>query len=277
MGQDRGTADLPSNRIDTTVPSVARAYDAALGGKDNYEVDRQLLAQLNQAVPEVNIIAVSNRAFLTRAVRFLAGKAGIDQFLDCGSGLPTAENTHQVAQRINPDAQVVYVDNDPVVLAHGRALLEENDRTRLIGANIFEPDEVLKNDVVTTTLDFSRPLALMHVATLHHHSEAEGMPPAQVLQTYIEAIPSGSYVVFSHFFDPENEHSPIAHRVQAILNQSISRGFFRTKGELEEMLVGLELMAPGIVVNDEWWPTGPRSEPMPAAGNCIVAAVGRKP
>ncbi len=259
------------------MPSVARAYDAALGGKDNYEVDRQLLAQLNQAVPEVNIIAVSNRAFLTRAVRFLAGKAGIDQFLDCGSGLPTAENTHQVAQRINPDAQVVYVDNDPVVLAHGRALLEENDRTRLIGANIFAPDEVLKNDVVTTTIDFDRPLALMHVATLHHHSAAEGMPPAQVLQAYIDAIPSGSYVVFSHFFDPENEHSPIAHRVQAILNQSISRGFFRTRAEIEEMLDGLELMDPGIVVNDAWWPTGPRTEPMPAAGNCIVAAVGRKP
>ncbi|MGC7096023.1 SAM-dependent methyltransferase [Amycolatopsis lurida] len=270
--------DLPSAGIDTTTPSVARAYDAALGGKDNYEVDRQLLAQLNAAVPEVNEIAISNRKFLIRAVEFLARKAGIDQFLDCGSGLPTAENTHQVAQRVNLDSRVVYVDNDPVVLAHGRALLEDNDKTFLVGADIFDPPAVLEHDTVRRHLDFGRPLGLLQVATMHHHSEDKGLAPAEVMRQYIEALPSGSYVVFSHFFDPEDEvHSPIAHRVQEILNASISRGYFRTRAQLEEMLVGLELLPPGLVVNDDWYPTGPRATPRPAAGNCIVAAVGRKP
>jgi SAM-dependent methyltransferase len=247
------------------------------GGKDNYEVDRQLLAQLNAAVPEVNIIAVSNRAFLIRAVRFLASEAGVDQFLDCGSGLPTAENTHQVAQRLNRDARVVYVDNDPVVLAHGRALLEDNENTKLIGANIFAPAEVLDNEVVRRHLDFTRPIALLQVATLHHHSAEEGLPPAEVMRAYIEALPSGSYVVFSHFFDPENEYSPIAQRVQGILNSSISRGFFRTRAEITAMLDGLELIDPGIVVADQWWPDGPANQALPDAGHCIVAALGRKP
>ncbi|MFC4852035.1 SAM-dependent methyltransferase [Actinophytocola glycyrrhizae] len=268
---------LPSHAIDTTVPSVARAYDAALGGKDNYEVDRQLLAQLNAAVPEVNIIAVSNRAFLIRAVRFLSREAGIDQFLDCGSGLPTVENTHQVAQRLNPDARVVYVDNDPVVLAHGRALLEDNENTKLIDANIFTPSAVMDSEVVRRHLDFTRPMALLQVATLHHHSADEGLPPAEVMRAYIDGLPSGSYVVFSHFFDPENEHSAIAHRVQGILNNSISRGFFRTRAEIETMLEGLELIDPGITVADEWWPDGPGNTPLPDAGRCIVAALGRKP
>lgn len=267
----------PSAAIDTTVPSVARAYDAALGGKDNYEVDRQLLAQLNAAVPEVNVIAVTNRAFLIRAVRYLTREAGIDQFLDCGSGLPTAENTHQVAQRFNPDARVVYVDNDPVVLAHGRAMLEDNDRTRLLAANIFDPPAVLEDELVRQHLDLTRPLGLLQVATLHHHSAEEGLAPAEVMRAYIEAIPSGSYVVFTHFLDPEDENSVIARRVQTILNSSISRGFFRTRAEIEEMLVGLELVPPGLVVNDEWWPDGPNGTPLPAAGRCIVAALGRKP
>lgn len=277
MADTTSRSSVPSHAIDTTVPSVARAYDAALGGKDNYEVDRQLLAQLNAAVPEVNIIAVSNRAFLIRAVRFLASEGGIDQFLDCGSGLPTAENTHQVAQRLNKDARVVYVDNDPVVLAHGRALLEDNENTKLVGADIFDPRAVLEDEVIRGHLDFTRPIALLQVATLHHHSADEGLPPAEVMRAYVDALPSGSYVVFSHFFDPEDEHSAIAQGVQAILNSSISRGFFRTRAEIEEMLTGLDLIDPGIAVADEWWPDGPGNMPLPDAGRCIVAALGRKP
>lgn len=267
----------PSTRIDTTTPSVARAYDYALGGKDNYEVDRELLRQLDEAVPEVRSIAVTNRTFLVRAVRFLSLHAGIDQYLDCGSGLPTAENTHQVVQRLNPDARVVYVDNDPVVVAHGRALLEENENTHFLDADIFTPAEVLESDIVRKHLDFSRPLALLQVATLHHYGGEAGPTPAEVMRQYIDALPSGSYVAFTHFFDPENEHSEIAHRVQGILNASISKGFFRTRDQIMAMLEGLDLVEPGLVVNDEWWPDGPRLGPLPAAGHCIVAAVGRKP
>ncbi|MEU6644042.1 SAM-dependent methyltransferase [Saccharomonospora sp. NPDC046836] len=268
---------LPSTAIDTTTPSIARAYDYAIGGKDNYEVDRELLRQLNQAVPEVNVIAVTNRSFLIRAVRFLATQGRIDQYLDCGSGLPTAENTHQVAQRLNREARVVYVDNDPVVVAHGRALLEENENTHFLDANIFEPQEVLESDLVREKLDFTRPLALLQVATLHHHSADFGLPPAEVMRGYIDALPSGSFVAFSHFLDPENEHSEMAHRVQSILNASTSKGFFRTRTEIMEMLDGLDLIEPGLVINDEWWPDGPNLQELPPAGHCIVAAVGRKP
>jgi len=277
------TGFLPSSKrpgipgIDTSTPSVARAYDYALGGKDNYEVDRELLRQLNKAVPEVNVIAVSNRNFLIRAIRFLALQGGINQYLDCGSGLPTAENTHQVAQRLNRGASVVYVDNDPAVVAHGRALLEDNPNTQFLDANIFEPDDVLNSEPVKENLDFTRPLALLHVATLHHHSADRGRDPVDVMRAYIDALPSGSFVAFSHFFDPENEHSEVAHRVQGILNNSISRGFFRTRTEIMKMLEGLELLQPGLVTTDDWWPDGPHLTPLSPAAQCIVAAVGRKP
>lgn len=279
MPQSSPASELPpSAGIDTTKPSIARAYDYAIGGKHNYEADRELLRQLNEAVPEVNDIAVVNRTFLIRAVRFLALHTGIDQFLDCGSGLPTAENTHQVAQRMNPEARVVYVDNDPVVLAHGRALLEENENTHFLDADIFTPSNVLDNDLVRTHLDFSRPLALLQVGTLCHHSADLGLSPVDVMRQYIDALPSGSYVAFSHFYDPENEHSELAYRVQEILNNSMPNGgFFRTHAELTEMLEGLELIEPGLVVNDEWWPDGPRIKPLSGAGHCNAAAVGRKP
>lgn len=267
-----------SSLIDTTRPSVARAYNAALGGKDNYAVDRALLEQITAVVPELPFIAVSNREFLVRAVRFLARDGGMTQFLDCGSGLPTAENTHQIAQREMPDARVVYVDNDPVVLAHGRALLEENENTRFIDADIFEPDQVLEHEVVRSHLDLTRPIALMMVATLHHHNPDESpLAPAEIMRRYIEAIPSGSYVVFSHFLDPENEHSETAHRIQTITMQTIHRGYFRKRMEIMEMIEGLDLIDPGLVTAADWWPSGPRDEPLPSVGHCIVAAVGRKP
>ena len=128
--------------IDVSKASVARVYDAFLNGKDNYEIDREVLRRIEAVAPEATQLGWDNREFLIRASRFLASQTGVAQFLDCGSGLPTAENTHQVVQRINPEAKVVYVDNDPVVLAHGRALLEENDQTHLISADIFEPREV---------------------------------------------------------------------------------------------------------------------------------------
>nr|WP_306750013.1 SAM-dependent methyltransferase [Saccharothrix yanglingensis] len=262
--------------MDTTIPSVARAYDAALGGKDDYEIDRQLLARLDAAVPEVASIALTNRKFLIRAVRYLAVNAGVQQFLDRGSGLPAAGNTHQVAQRLDSDAVVVYVDNDPVVLAHGRALLEENDNTAFIAADIFDPPQVLDHEVVRSTIDFTRPVALMQVAPLQHHPGPDPRTAVDVMRRYVEALPSGSYVVFSHFFDPEDENSEVARRVQGILNSGINRGHFRTRDEITPMLDGLQLLDPGLVVADEWWPDGPRTT-LPAAGHCIVAALGVKP
>src|SRR5690606_19061995 len=265
--------------IDTTVPSIARAYDYAIGGKTNYEVDRELIHRMDEAVPEVREIAISNRMFLIRAARFLAVRAGIDQFLDCGSGLPTAENTHQVVQRLNNEARVVYVDNDPVVLAHGRAIREENENTRFLDADIFRPEQVLDDAMVRDFLDFSRPLGLLQVATLHHHDAEFGLPPVDVMRAYIDALPSGSYVAFTHFLDPENEHTDTAMRVQEIMRGAggTGRGYWRKRSEILEMLEGLDLVEPGLVINDEWWPDGPPLDGHSSAARCIAAAVGRKP
>src|SRR5256885_11570604 len=149
--------------IDTSKASVARVYDAFLNGKDNYEIDREVLRSIERVAPEATRLGWDNREFLIRATRFIAGQTGITQYLDCGSGLPTAENTHQVAQRISPDSKVVYVDNDPVVIAHGRALLEENDQTHFSAADIFDPETLLQDEVVRKYIDFNEPLALFHM------------------------------------------------------------------------------------------------------------------
>jgi SAM-dependent methyltransferase len=268
--------------VDPTRPSIARVYGGFLGGKDVYEVDRQVMNKINAAVPEAVDIARGNRGFLNRACRFLAVQAGIDQYLDCGSGLPTAENTHEIVQRHNDEARVVYVDNDPVVLAHGRALLENNENVHMVSADIFVPSEVLENDVVRRSIDFDRPIVLLQVGTLHH---LEGDSGPAVMKQYIDALAPGSYVVFSHFFDAEDpELTPIARRIENILvNGPMGAGRFRTRTEILEMLDGLELIKPneraepGIAACDEWWQDGPRLRPLSKAAHCIAGAVGRKP
>jgi hypothetical protein len=176
----------------------------------------------------------------------------------------------------------VYVDNDPVVLAHGRALLEENVRVHMVAADIFTPPSVLEHEVIRANLDFSSPLVLLQVGTMHH---VEGDHAPDIMREYIDALPSGSYVVFSHFFDPEvPELTEIATRIESILvNGPLGAGRFRTRDELLPMLDGLELIkpnapaAPGLAVCDEWWPDGPRLSPLSNAARCIVGAVGRKP
>ncbi|HEY2766471.1 MAG TPA: SAM-dependent methyltransferase [Pseudonocardiaceae bacterium] len=272
-----GVTDLMTRRqIDSTTPSIARAYDAALNGKDHYEADRELLRKILQVAPEAKQIAWDNRDFLIRVTRFLASQTGITQFLDCGSGLPTAENTHQVVQRIQPGAQVVYVDNDPSVLAHGRALLEENDKTHFAAADIFTPRQVINNEVVREYIDFTQPIALLHVATLHHYDGERR--PADIMREYLAALPAGSYVTISHFFDPESsEHSPLARRIeQVFLHSPLGCGWFRTRAEIEEMFCDIELVEPGLVRCADWWPDGPRIKPLDPVQHCIVGGVGRK-
>jgi SAM-dependent methyltransferase len=268
--------------VDPTRPSIARIYDGFLGGKDHYEVDRVVMHKINEAAPEAVDIAKGNRGFLNRACRFLASQTKIEQYLDCGSGLPTAENTHQIVQRANPDARVVYVDNDPVVLAHGRALLEENENVHMVESDIFAPSSVLKNEVVVRHIDFTQPVVLLHVGTLHHF-EGDGGPA--VMQEYIDALAPGSYVVFSHFYDPEvPELTDLAKRIEEILvHGPMGAGRFRTRDEIVGMLPGLEIIKPnattdpGLVACDEWWPDGPRLQPLSKAARCIAGIVARKP
>ncbi|MGF6888465.1 trans-aconitate methyltransferase [Nocardia sp. GAS34] len=261
--------------VDTARASIARVYDAALNGKDNFEVDREVLDQVRTVAPGVAELAWANRDFLIRACRFLAGHAGIDQYLDLGSGLPTAENTHQVVQRIVPDARVVYVDNDPMVLAHARALLGDNPQTTIVSSDIFQPFEILTNSVIRDELDFDRPIALIHNGTLHHYL---GEDVAEIMQNFIDALPAGSYVALCHFFNPETpELTSLAERMEEkFIHSPMSSGRFRTRAEIQALFGNLEMVEPGLVVADEWWPDGPFIEPLSDVRRCIAAGVGRK-
>ncbi|WP_437100300.1 SAM-dependent methyltransferase [Streptomyces kronopolitis] len=264
--------------IDTTRPSIARVYDAFLNGNDNYEVDREVVRSVQEAVPEVQDLAVENRAFLIRACRFLAGRTGITQYLDCGSGLPTAENTHHVVQRVNPDSRVVYVDNDPAVLAHGRAPLEENEHTVLVSEDIFEPEKLLHNAVVRSKLDWNEPIALLHMGTLHHYKNEATRSRKDIMRAYIDALPSGSYVAISHFLDPEDEHSQAARKMEEKFLQSrMGSGTFSTRSELQELFHGLEMIPPFLVPCTDWRPDSPQLTEKNAAQRCIAGGVARKP
>ena len=263
--------------IDTSKASIARVYDAFLNGKDNYEIDRQVVRQVRAVAPEASQMARDNREFLIRVTRFIAGQTGVTQYLDCGSGLPTAENTHQVAQRIAPDSRVVYIDNDPVVLAHGRALLEENEQTHFVSADIFNPEEIMDDPVVRKYLDFAQPIALFQLGTIHHYDGDRS--PADIMRAYVDALPSGSYVAISHFLDPGTaEHSALARRLAEVFTHSpMGTGLFRSMDEIAAMFCDLELIPPGIELCVNWWPDGPRIKPLDPVQHCIVGGVARKP
>lgn len=263
--------------IDTTKPSIARVYDAFVGGKDNFEVDRQVLHKLLEIAPEAVEVGRQCRAWLIRVIRFLASEAGIDQFLDLGSGLPTAENTHQAAQRVLPDAHVVYVDNDPSVAAHGRALLEENECTHFAVADLRKPEEVLQHPVVTRNLDFTRPIALIQANTLHHVTDSDG--PREIMQRYVDALPSGSFVAISHLYNPGDgsDLAKLAEESQTRFNTLMGSCFYRGRQEILDMFCGLELVEPGLTYLFEWWPDGPRLKPLTPEQHLLLGGVARKP
>jgi SAM-dependent methyltransferase len=240
-----------------------------------------VLEQVRAVAPEVDDLAWSNRRFLARAVRFLAGQGGLHQYLDCGSGLPTAENTHQIVRRTDREARVVYVDNDPEVVAQGGALVAGDPRCRVVDADVFRPGEVLGDAVVRELIDLAEPVALLQVGTLHHLS-GDG---AAVMRQYVDALAPGSWVVVAHFLDPgTDELGPLARRMeQVFLHSPMRSGWFRTRAEITGFLPGLELVPPGpgrageLEVCDLWWPDGPRLTPLSPVRQCIAGAVGRKP
>ncbi|MEU8775497.1 SAM-dependent methyltransferase [Streptomyces sp. NPDC048606] len=264
--------------IDPTKPSIARVYDAFLNGSDNYEVDREVVRGVRKAAPEAADLAVENRAFLIRVCRFLAARSGITQYLDCGSGLPTAENTHQVVRRVHPEARVVYVDNDPLVLAHSRALLEGDPTAVFVAEDIFEPERLLANELVRSHLDWSRPIALLHMGTLHHYNGEDARTRKDIVRAYVDALPSGSYVALSHFLDPEDEFSATARKMEEMfLHSMMGSGTFSTRAELEDLFNGLPMVAPGLVRCADWQPDAPHTEPLNAARRCIAGGVAHKP
>ena len=260
--------------IDVTKPHPARMYDYFLGGKDNFAADRATATQVLDSWGSVRTAVRENRAFLGRAVKYLAGEAGISQFLDLGTGLPSANNVHEVAQAINPEARVVYADNDPIVLAHARALLASGPRgvTAYLDADVRNPETILANPVVRDTLDFGMPIALMLVAVLHFLPDEDD--PRQIVQTLVDALPSGSYLVASH---ATAEHNPEGlSGAGRAYSQGGMRGAIRNSDEFGELaFAGLELVDPGVVLVSEWRPEEP-IRPMPSEVN-TYGGVARKP
>ncbi|WP_405907275.1 SAM-dependent methyltransferase [Streptomyces sp. NBC_00828] len=255
LGQD---PDELRRRIDTSKAHPARVYDVFLGGKDNYEVDRAAAAAALAANPRGYLDVRHNRDFLRRAVTTLAREEGIRQFLDIGTGLPTQENVHQIAQRIIPDSRVVYVDNDPVVLAHARALLTSGPEglTDYIDADLKQPAQILEE--AAKTLDFDRPIALELVAILHFVEDAEAYP---IVRELVDALPSGSRLVLSHLTEDLNPEN-----VRAVQRTYTERGFtfvLRSRAEVERFFTenGLELDDPGVVPAHHWRPDG--AAPLP--------------
>ncbi|MFI2228557.1 SAM-dependent methyltransferase [Nocardia testacea] len=243
--------------VDTTRASVARVYDYSLGGKDNYDVDRVVFEQIVRIAPRQRDVSRMNRRWLHRVVRYLAGYAGVGQFVDIGAGLPTALNTHEVAQLENPRATVVYVDNDPLCAAHGRALLERNDRTHYVLADFLEAGTLLKNPDVLQYLELDRPIGVLVCGLLHHIGYRSR--PARAMRELIERLPSGSYVAVTNFYDPGSEDPEIhrlARKLEEAFTEGVGSGWYRTRTEHLEYFEGLELLPPGLVELDDWWPLG---------------------
>ncbi|MBF6085156.1 SAM-dependent methyltransferase [Nocardia cyriacigeorgica] len=264
--------------VDTTRASIARVYDVSLGGKDNYDVDRAAFEMILQAAPRQRDVSKMNRRWLHRVTRYLAGDVGIDQFLDIGAGLPTVGNTHEIAQSQNPDATVVYVDNDPVCNAHGRVLLETNDRVRFVAADLTKPAELLGRLDVRRRIDFTRPLGLILCGILHHVDDA--LDPAGIVRHYIDALPAGSYLAITHFWNP-NDGSGLADLAEYVERQfvemGLGSGWYRTREEIAAYFGDLEMVEPGLVELDQWWPMGPpMREPYPEE-RLMLGGVARKP
>ncbi|MEV6301377.1 SAM-dependent methyltransferase [Actinoplanes sp. NPDC051861] len=260
--------------IDPTQAHPARRYNYWLGGKDNFAADRASGDELQRHFPKVRLGALANRALLQRATRFLAEQAGIRQFLDIGTGLPTADNTHEVAQRHAPESRIVYVDNDPLVMTHARALLNSSPegRTAYIEADLNDPEAILGHAALHDTLDLGEPVGLMLIAVLHFiHGDGAAKP---IVTRLLDALPPGSYLVATHatsdFGTPEQ---------QALYQQLIAQGksdvWTRGKDEFTELFDGLELIDPGVVPASEWRPE-PGAEIPDRSDINVWTAVGRK-
>jgi hypothetical protein len=263
-----GPGDAPA--FDTSVAHIARVYNYWLGGKDNFAADRAAAEQAMSAFPGIVLSAKANRAYLRRTVTYLAREAGIRQFLDIGTGIPSANNTHEVAQSVAPDSRIVYVDNDPVVLAHARALLTSSPggATDYIDADLRQADQILAG--AARTLDFTQPVAVMLMAILQHLSDDDD--PYAVVGKLMAAVPSGSYLVLSH--PAKDIHAAEMAAMAARLNQMMAEKVtFRGETEVAKFFSGLELVEPGMTNVPDWRPETEEEASSPAA---LWAGVARK-
>jgi len=274
QGQGTGTDPELSPEINTNMAHSARVDDYWLGGKDNFPADRELSELMIQAIPNMRAMAAANRAFLSRAVRYLVGEAGIRQFLDLGTGIPTSPNVHEVAQATAPDTRVVYVDNDPIVLAHARALLTSQDagETAFIMADLRQPGSILDHPTLTATLDLGQPVAVLAVGVLMYFRDSDRPNPFEMVATMLAPMPSGSYLALTTLtpdFNPEETAKAVAAAEAAGITLVP-----RSKAEVERFFTGLELVDPGVAPMLAWRPDEPPADPESAY---YWAGVARKP
>jgi len=261
--------------IDTSVPNVARIYDYILGGKDNFAADREAARQLLAAIPDIAGVVRDNRLFIGRVVRFLAGEAGIRQFLDLGAGLPTQDCVHEMAQAIAPDARVVYVDNDPVVCSHGQALLRPRDKVGFVLGDLRRPAEILRHPEVLARLDFSRPVGVLCACALHFVPDQEN--PHQVIAEYRDHLAPGSYLAITHGItapSPEDDPDGIVQSVTSVYQNASTQMHVRPVKEVERFFDGLEIIDPGVGWIAEWRPD-PGTRPA-GRRDALYGGVGRK-
>jgi len=272
VSSSQDAPDPAGTGIDTTVPHSARIWNYWLGGKDNYAVDREAGDQYKEIFPGIAVVARTSRAWLTRAVRYLAAEAGMRQFLDIGTGLPTADNTHQVAQRVAPESKIVYVDNDPLVLAHARALLTSTPEgaTDYIHADMHDPAAIIAG--AGQTLDFGQPIAITMLGVLWHVLDND--EAYAIVNRLLQAMPSGSYLALNH---PTLEVTgeKMATAIRYWNEYGTPPGTHRTPAELTQFFDGMDLVEPGVVSITRWRPEATSSGEPEEIDQ--FGGVGRKP
>jgi S-adenosyl methyltransferase len=260
--------------INTSVPTPARMYDFWLGGKDNFPADREAGEAVLEVFPEMRRGVLQNRALLGRMVRYLAGEAGMRQFLDIGTGLPTKDNTHEVAQGVAPESRVVYVDNDPLVLVHARALLTSSPQgvTKYVEADLRDPDKILES--AAETLDFSEPVAITLLMILMLIEDKDAY---EVVGRLMDAMPSGSYLAISHPAGDVDSGGEISVAYERLAELMPERPTLRSKDQVAQFFDGLEMVEPGLVQLHRWRPNPADAESVLHYDVPAYAGVGRKP
>ncbi|MFE3101392.1 SAM-dependent methyltransferase [Nocardia tengchongensis] len=268
-------SDSAAERVDTTKPHPARRYDYWLGGKDNFAADRESADAVAEAFPTVQLAAVENRNFLRRAVAYLTGEARIRQFLDIGTGLPTAGNVHEIAQGIAPESRIVYVDNDPIVLVHARHLLDSAPQgaTAYLDADLRDPRHILEHPDLLSTIDLSKPVALMVVAVAHFMTDDQ--QPYELIRTLTDALAPGSYLVMSHATNDYMDEHDLARSAEANSRSGVPFQL-RSGAEFAKFFDGFNLVPPGITAVTLWRPEEYRPHPRPEAVS-MLGAVARIP
>lgn len=262
--------------VDVNRPSQARLYDLFLGGKNHFEADRRLYQELVRIAPEAPLLATENRRWLAEAVGLMVRDGGVSQFLDLGSGLPTAQNTHEVALRVDPAAKVVYVDNDLTAVSHGQALLADDQHAYFADADLTDPAGVFRHPVVSGALDLDQPVGIVLGLVLHLVPDDDQV--RRIIADYLGTVPSGSWLAISHPVHPR-DGSPLADFAGSLedkLKDAFPAVRFRTADEIGGLLDGLDLAGPGLVDLAGWWPANAQKLDPTGTARLLQVAAGRK-